>query len=77
MKEHNVFHELCVTHLDEVERRGAALMEKCNNTTQAFSYLSQMADQTTLYRVLDNMRAERKRRSCGNDTSNNTSYGWQ
>ena len=60
MKEHNIFHELCMTHLDEVERRGLDMMEANNNTTEAFSYLCKMADYETIERVLNDTREERK-----------------
>ena len=59
MKEHNLFHETCMTYLDE-EERGANVVDGVMYITPAATLLQGMADAETLDRVLKTMRAERK-----------------
>ena len=59
MKEHNLFHELCMTYLDEEDREDPAT-RGCGFSSGVYGLLYEMVDSITLTRVLDKMREERK-----------------
>ena len=60
MKEHNLFHELCMTYLDE-EESGGNVVQGVAYQTAVGAILNKMVDGTTLNRVLTAMRAQRSK----------------